>query len=198
MAIPMMIGTSAHMLLNIIDGIYVSRLGLEPSLAVLNYGFPFFYLIFAVFNGLTSGSSSVLARMLGAKQNAKAENALAQIVWVGLALFALFLVVYPIAIPFYLKAQGASPGDNPVFLAVAVSVDGQLHLGDELVNDAQLTLRAKQAAKEDPTTEVQLRADEKVPYGRVAELIGLLQDAGLSHIGFITAGPPTPKPATAP
>lgn len=109
MAIPMMIGTSAHMLLNIIDGIYVSRLGLEPSLAVLNYGFPFFYLIFAVFNGLTSGSSSVLARMLGAKQNAKAENALSQIVWVGLGLFAIFLVIYPIAIPFYLSAQGASP-----------------------------------------------------------------------------------------
>ena len=42
MAIPMFIGTSAHMLLNIIDGIYVSRLGQESGLAVLNYGFPFF------------------------------------------------------------------------------------------------------------------------------------------------------------
>jgi len=105
----MLIGTSSHMLLNIIDGIYVSRLGLEPSLAVLNYGFPFFYLIFAVFNGLTSGSSSVLARYLGAKDNAKAENALSQIVWVGLALFVLFMVLYPILIPFYLSAQKASP-----------------------------------------------------------------------------------------
>jgi putative MATE family efflux protein len=109
MAIPMAIGTSAHMLLNIIDGIYVSRLGLEPSLAVLNYGFPFFYMIFAVFNGLTSGSSSVLARYLGAKEKAKAENALSQIVWVGLALFALFLIAYPLIIPAYLAAQKASP-----------------------------------------------------------------------------------------
>jgi putative MATE family efflux protein len=108
MAIPMLIGTSSHMLLNIIDGVYVSRLGLESSLAVLNYGFPFFYLIFAVFNGLTSGSSSVLARYLGAKENAKAENALSQIVWVGLALFVLFLVIYPFALPFYLSAQKAS------------------------------------------------------------------------------------------
>jgi putative MATE family efflux protein len=109
MSIPMLIGTSAHMLLNIIDGVYVSRLGLDASLAVLNYGFPFFYLLFAVFNGLTSGSSSVLARYLGAKENAKAENALSQIVWVGLALFALFLILYPLLIPFYLAAEKASP-----------------------------------------------------------------------------------------
>lgn len=105
----MLIGTSSHMLLNIIDGVYVSRLGLESSLAVLNYGFPFFYLIFAVFNGLTSGSSSVLARYLGAKEKAKAENALSQIAWVGLALFAGFLVLYPAVLPFYLSAQKASP-----------------------------------------------------------------------------------------
>lgn len=105
----MAIGTSAHMLLNIIDGVYVSRLGLEPSLAVLNYGFPFFYMIFAVFNGLTSGSSSVLARYLGAKQKAKAENALSQIVWVGMGLFALFLALYPFILPAYLSAQKASP-----------------------------------------------------------------------------------------
>lgn len=97
------------MLLNIIDGIYVSRLGQEAGLAVLNYGFPFFYLIFAVFNGLTSGSSSVLARFLGAKEKDKAENALGQVVWVGLALFVGFMVAYPFALPVYLNAQNASP-----------------------------------------------------------------------------------------
>ena len=108
-AIPMLIGTSSHMLLNIIDGVYVSRLGLDSSLAVLNYGFPFFYLIFAVFNGLTSGSTSVLARFLGAKEKVKAENALAQTVWVGLGIFLLFLVAYPFILPYYLAAQKASP-----------------------------------------------------------------------------------------
>jgi putative MATE family efflux protein len=107
MAIPMLIGTSAHMLLNIIDGVYVSRLGLDASLAVLNYGFPFFYLIFAVFNGLTSGSSSILARLLGAKEKAQAENTLSQIVWVGLGLFTIFVAIYPFIMPYYLSAQKA-------------------------------------------------------------------------------------------
>ena len=32
---------------------------------------------------------------------------------------------------------------------------------------------------------MQLRADEAVAYGRVAELIGLLQKAGLNRIAFV-------------
>ena len=32
---------------------------------------------------------------------------------------------------------------------------------------------------------MQLRADQNVPYGRVAELIGLVQKAGLNRIGFV-------------
>ena len=46
--------------------------------------------------------------------------------------------------------------------------------------------RARVAAQRDPATEVQLRADTRVPYGPVAELIGLVQEAGLSRIGFVT------------
>jgi biopolymer transport protein TolR len=32
---------------------------------------------------------------------------------------------------------------------------------------------------------VQLRADKSVPYGRVAELLGIVQAAGLTRIGFV-------------
>ncbi len=96
------------MFLNIIDGIYVSRLGMEESLAVLNYGFPFFYMIFAVFNGLTSGSTSVMARLLGAKEKEKAENTLSQVVWIALGIFLVFVAAYPFVLPAYLSAQKAT------------------------------------------------------------------------------------------
>ena len=45
--------------------------------------------------------------------------------------------------------------------------------------------RIAAAAKTNPQTEVQLRADKAVPYGRVAELIGIVQKAGLTRIGFV-------------
>ena len=130
MALPMMIGMASHMLLNIVDGVYVSRLGMSESLAVLNYAFPFFYVIFAVFNGLTSGATSVLARYIGAKEKAKAENALSQIVWVGLGLFLLFMLLYPLVLPLYLSLQKAPPASgeltrqylNTLFLGVPFTV----------------------------------------------------------------------------
>jgi biopolymer transport protein ExbD len=34
-----------------------------------------------------------------------------------------------------------------------------------------------------------------VPYGRVAQLIGLVQDAGLTHVGFVTQPQQAPAPA---
>ena len=39
--------------------------------------------------------------------------------------------------------------------------------------------------------EVQIRADARAPYGRVAEVIGAVQAAGLSRIGLV-ATPATP------
>ena len=37
--------------------------------------------------------------------------------------------------------------------------------------------------------EVQLRADQTVPYGTVARIMGLAQQAGLSRIGFVAVQP---------
>jgi biopolymer transport protein TolR len=47
----------------------------------------------------------------------------------------------------------------------------------------------QQAAQRNPDTEVQLRADTAVPYGRVVEFMALAHAAGLSRIGFVTEKP---------
>jgi biopolymer transport protein TolR len=109
---------------------------------------------------------------------------------VMLVLLVIFMITAPLMtsslkleLP---KTEGARPSDAPLFIAVAINQQGQLYLGDEAVSAEQLMQRAREAARRDPQTEVQLRADSRVPYGRVAELIGLVQDAGLSRIGFVT------------
>jgi biopolymer transport protein TolR len=43
----------------------------------------------------------------------------------------------------------------------------------------------RQAGQRNPDTEVRLRADTAVPYGRVVELMGQAQKAGLNRIGFV-------------
>jgi biopolymer transport protein TolR len=114
---------------------------------------------------------------------------------VMLVLLVIFMITAPLMasslrldLP---KAQGATPSEAPQALAVAIDAEGRLFLADERTTLEALGDKARATAKAQPSTEVQLRADERVPYGKVAELIGLLQTAGLSRIGFITA-PATP------
>src|SRR5690606_22307464 len=109
MALPMMIGMTAHMFQNIYDGVLAGRLGIHESMAVLNYGFPFFYLIFAVLNGLSTGATSILARLLGAGEDRKASDALGQIAWINLGIVLAAGILYPLVLPWYLSTQGASP-----------------------------------------------------------------------------------------
>ena len=109
---------------------------------------------------------------------------------VMLVLLVIFIITAPLMstslkldLP---KTEGAKPSDAPLYIAVAINEQGQLFVGDEAVTAEQLLQRARDAAQRDPATEVQLRADSRVPYGRVAELIGLVQEAGLSRVGFVT------------
>jgi biopolymer transport protein ExbD/biopolymer transport protein TolR len=109
---------------------------------------------------------------------------------VMLVLLVIFMITAPLMtsslkldLP---KTEGARPSDAPQFIAVAINEQGQMFVGDEAVTSEQLLQRARDAARRDLLTEVQLRADSRVPYGRVAELIGLVQDAGLSRVGFVT------------
>ena len=112
---------------------------------------------------------------------------------VMLVLLVIFIITAPLMtsslkldLP---KAEGGAASNAPAFLALAIDAEGRLFLGDEAAQKAQLVQRARDAAQRDPATEVQLRADSRVPYGRVAEVIGWLQEAGLTRIGFVTEAP---------
>jgi biopolymer transport protein ExbD/biopolymer transport protein TolR len=113
---------------------------------------------------------------------------------VMLVLMVIFMITAPLMssslkldLP---KAEGATPSEAPNVLILAIDAKGTLYAGDEALPRDALLQRARDAARRDPLTEVQLRADSAVPYGRVADLIGLVQDAGLSRIGFVTETPP--------
>ena len=90
------------------------------------------------------------------------------------------------------RAEGAAPSDAPAIVALAIDASGGLFLADQPSGREQIVERVRAAARRDPATEVQLRADRNVPYGRVAEVIGWVQEAGLTRIGFITEAPAGP------
>lgn len=112
----------------------------------------------------------------------------------------VLLVIFIIAAPLMTTglqldlpdARAAQPSENPAFVSVAVDVRGQIFLGEEPMDERGLAARLQAAGRADPKLEVQLRADRGVPYGRVAQVIDLVQQAGLTRIGFITETPPAP------
>jgi biopolymer transport protein ExbD/biopolymer transport protein TolR len=116
---------------------------------------------------------------------------------VMLVLLVIFMITAPLMtsslkldLP---KAEGAKPTDAQLFVTLAIDPQGRFFWGDEQVSIDTLRLRVREAAVRNPATEVQLRADKTVPYGRVAELIGVVQEGGLSRVGFVTeSGGPEP------
>jgi biopolymer transport protein TolR len=115
---------------------------------------------------------------------------------VMLVLLVIFMVTAPLMassleleLP---RSDAGQPAGAPRFVAVAIDAEGRLHWGETPVDLPTLSSRLAEAAQRDPQTEVHLRADARVPYGRVAELIGTLQKAGLTRIGLVTQPPATP------
>jgi biopolymer transport protein ExbD/biopolymer transport protein TolR len=88
-----------------------------------------------------------------------------------------------------------APNQNQATLSIAMTADGKLHLDDKDSTLDAITQMAASQARAKPDTEVQLRADREVPYGRVAQLIGVLQRAGLNRIAFVTEMPDAPSVA---
>ena len=108
---------------------------------------------------------------------------------VMLVLVVIFIITAPLmtsAIKLDLpKTEAAQPVDAPKFVAIVVDKAGQIFLNDQVTSLTQLSESLSKTAQVSKDTEVQLRADEAVPYGKVVEVMGVAEKAGLNRIGFV-------------
>ena len=92
LGIPIMVGMLAHTLFNIVDTIFVGRLGAE-AIASITIVFPIAFIIIAIGSGVGIGTTSLIARMIGAKKkqmaDVVAENAIILSVIISLLITAL-------------------------------------------------------------------------------------------------------------
>ena len=111
---------------------------------------------------------------------------------VMLVLLVIFIITAPLMVgnlslnlP---KVQGAQAGAAPRVLRLAIDAQSRVYLDEQAIDDdalaRALAQRVQSAGGELP--ELQLQADERVPYGRVAEVMGLAQQAGLTRMAFVT------------
>ena len=113
---------------------------------------------------------------------------------VMLVLVVIFIITAPLlasAIRLDLpRTDAAKAIDAPRFVTLVIDKTGQAFLNDKPQPLDELARQLAQTARQHPDTEVQLRADEAVPYGKVVEVMGVAQKAGLSRIGFVAEPSP--------
>lgn len=116
---------------------------------------------------------------------------------VMMVLLVIFIITAPLmvsALKLDLPKTDAAQASSapPRFVKLSIDAKGVVYLDDKAtsLDDLKRSLNAEAskalAADHGELPEVQLRADERVPYGRVVEVMGLAQQAGMNRIGFVT------------
>ena len=109
---------------------------------------------------------------------------------VMLVLVVIFIITAPLLVSAVKvdlpKSPGAAKMEAPTFIVLTVDKSGQVFVDDKPLGPEAVAVALAQAGQRNPDTEVRLRADTSVPYGRVVELMGQAHLAGLHRLGFVT------------
>ena len=112
---------------------------------------------------------------------------------VMLVLLVIFLITAPLmggALRLDLPATESSSSPVPTnSLSLSIDPKGLIFIDEKPVAFEALPAVLAMQASTDASVEVQLRADQSVPYGRVAEVMGLLQKAGLTKVALAVQAP---------
>jgi biopolymer transport protein TolR len=115
---------------------------------------------------------------------------------VMMVLLVIFIITAPLMVSALKldlpKTDGAQASSAPPsFVKLSIDAQGVVYLDDKAtsLDDLKRSLNAQAskalAVERGELPEVQLRADERVPYGKVVEVMGLAQQAGMNRIGFV-------------
>ncbi|MBV9622189.1 MAG: protein TolR [Gammaproteobacteria bacterium] len=123
---------------------------------------------------------------------------------VMLVLLIIFMITAPLltqGVKVELPKAAAEPLQTQHLRPVVLSVDraGRLYLNvggtpQAPLDEASVEARVAQELRRAPETQVLVKADTAVAYGRVVQAMVLLQRAGASKIGFLTEPLPPPHP----
>ncbi len=109
---------------------------------------------------------------------------------VMLVLVVIFIITAPLLVSAVKvdlpKSPGAAKMEAPTFIVLTVDKSGQVFVDDKPLGPEAVAVALAQAGQRNPDTEVRLRADTSVAYGRVVALMGQAHLAGLHRLGFVT------------
>jgi biopolymer transport protein TolR len=139
----------------------------------------------------------------GRGRRARAGRPMAEInvtpfVDVMLVLLIVFMVTAPlltVGVPIELpKTQAKALGQDREPLAVSVDGSGQVFLQNTPIAMDALVPKLKAISANGYDQRIFVRGDQTVDYGKVMQVMGLLNAAGFTRIGLVTETAPKPSP----
>jgi len=107
----------------------------------------------------------------------------------------VLLVIFMVTAPFLLQAVPVNlPKTAPVAklepvkkVELIIAADGQVYVDQEQVAGEDLEARLQALLQTNPDTSVQIKADYRVVYGRIAEVMAAVSRSGIARLSFVTA-----------
>ena len=109
---------------------------------------------------------------------------------VMLVLLIVFMVTAPlltVGVPVDLpKTRAPALGQDKEPLSVTIAKDGKIYLQKQVVAEDVLVAKLQAISQNGYDQRIFVRGDKSVDYGRVMTVMGMLSQAGFTHIGLVT------------
>lgn len=136
-----------------------------------------------------------VGRPSSARRSSMSQINVTPFVDVMLVLLIIFMVTAPmldqgveVDLPEVAEAPGLPVQQEP--LVITLQKNGQISIGKARIDQlSKLGPVIQQVLKGKPDREVFLEADEKVPYGRVVQVMAAVKKAGVEKLGMVTRLP---------
>lgn len=86
------------------------------------------------------------------------------------------------------KAKNTDVSQQPKAVMVSIGSDGQVEIDSKRVDDRELQMRLCAAFETDPTTGVNIRADEATAHQHVVKVMDIAKTCGLEKLGILHGG----------
>jgi len=124
------------------------------------------------------------------EQSAMSEINVTPLVDVMLVLLIVFIVTAPLLMQAvkvnWPKTAAVSPMKPTKTIQMAIDAQGGVFIDQRLIHFETLEAELKKITAQDADPNIQIHADESVRYGRVAQVMAVLQRVGITKLGFVT------------
>ena len=104
-------------------------------------------------------------------------------------LLITFIITFPLieqGIAINLPKGKAADMQDAVSRSISLNLDKQLYLDDVPVSKEELVSAMMDIGDSEPDTTIYVRADRKLPYGEVVEIMRVLHEADITRMALVT------------